>query len=424
MHQGNGVRDRALLVVIRDKTDSRGSTDRLDELRRLAASAGVAVAQAVARECRQYDPAFFITAGKLAELKALVQEHDAGVVIFDNELSPAQQRNLEDELGIAVADRTGLILDIFAQRARSREGKLQVELAQLNYLQPRLRGRGQALSRLGGGIGTRGPGETKLEVDRRKVRQRIQRLQHSLEQVTHTRKIQRASRSRYGWYGAALVGYTNTGKSTLLNRLAGASVPAANRLFSTLDPTTRSVRLGGGSELLLSDTVGFIDKLPRQLIAAFKATLEELREAALLIHVIDASDPMVEERIAAVQSILDQIGVGEKETLYVFNKIDALGDRGMLKYWGRKFEPAVAVSARTGEDMEHLFGYLHQWIEHKTPRVRLRVPCSEHRTLARIIKSGKIFSRVPAGDAVLIEVRIDYRLAHALRRFAVFSTEY
>jgi GTP-binding protein HflX len=393
-------------------------------LQRLAASAGVAVAQAVVRECRNYDPAFFVTAGKLAELKTLVREHDAGLVIFNDELSPAQQRNLEDALEAAVADRTGLILDIFAQRARSREGKLQVELAQLNYLLPRLRGKGQALSRLGGGIGTRGPGETKLEADRRKVRQRIQRLQQSLEQVTHTRIIQRASRSRYGCYGAALVGYTNAGKSTLLNRLAGAEVHAADRLFSTLDPTTRSVRLGGGSELLLSDTVGFIDKLPRQLIAAFKATLEELREAALLIHAVDAADPMPEERIASVQRILEEIGAGDKETLYVFNKIDGLEDRAMLKYWGRKFEPAVAVSARTGEGLEALAEYLRRWIERKTPRVRLRVPRSEHRTLERIMKSGRIFSQMPAGDAVVIEARIDYRLAHALRRFAVFSTEY
>jgi len=411
--------DRALLVVIRDRGCPTSSAHQLEELRQLVVSAGLAAVHGIEQDCRQYDPAFFITTGKVAQIKELVHLHNATLVIFNRDLTPAQQRNLEDELETAVADRTGLILDIFAQRARSREGKLQVELAQLQYLLPRLKGAGHQLSRLGGGIGTRGPGETKLELDRRKIRQRIQRLQGLLQQVAKTRHLQRSERLRHSRHATALVGYTNAGKSTLLNVLAGASILAEDRLFSTLDPTTRRVHLSGGIEILMSDTVGFIEHLPRQLMAAFKATLEEVLEAELLVHVVDAADGLAEEHIAAVHTVLDELGARSREMLYVFNKLDALADRTMLRYWERKFRPSVFISARTGEGMEQLRGYLSRWADRIAPRLCLRIPQSEHRVLELVAKQGTVFSRIPDGVAVVVQARIDRRFIHALRRFQV-----
>lgn len=420
MLYNHGDQERATLIAIREKGVRDGTQPNpLDELQRLAESAGARVAGGVVQDCRMFDPALFITKGKVSELKALVDENNSTVVIFNNELSPAQQRNLEDVLGRKVLDRTGLILDIFAQRARSREGKLQVELAQLDYIMPRLRGKGHELSRLGGGIGTRGPGETKLEMDRRKIKQRMGHLKDELRKVAHTRLIQRRSRSRHFEYSGVLVGYTNAGKSTLLNRLAGAHVPVENRLFSTLDPTTRKIRFPGGNEMLLSDTVGFINKLPHQLVAAFKATLEEVREAALLLYVIDCTSPFVEDHVRSVNSVLEELGVGEKDTVYLLNKTDALEDTSMITFWSRKFEHVFAVSARTGEGMDSLCSYLNRWIAQKTPKICFRIPFSEHRAIERIMKSGTIFYRESRDDAMLIEARIDYKLAHNLRRFTV-----
>jgi len=413
------TKTRALLVVVRDRTGRAGGADRIEELRQLALSAGLDPAYGIQQDCRRYDPAFCITAGRVAELKALVGEHNAAVVIFSRELTPAQQRNLEDELGTAVADRTGLILDIFAQRARSREGKVQVELAQLNYLLPRLKGAGHRLSRLGGGIGTRGPGETKLETDRRSIRRRIQRLQDSLQHIAQTRQVQRAARARHGRHVAALVGYTNAGKSSLLNLLAGAAIPAEDRLFSTLDPTTRRVVLGNGAELLLSDTVGFIEHLPRQLMAAFKATLEELLDAALLLHIVDAADGMAEQHIAAVHAVLDELGAGARDMVYVFNKIDLLEDRAMIRYWERRYPPAVAVSVRTGEGMERLRVCLQQWADREMPRVCLRIPRTEWRALDAVARQATILSRTDGDEAVLITARLHAPIAHTLRRFRV-----
>ena len=284
---------------------------------------------------------------------------------------------------------------------------------------PRLRGKGLEMSRLGGGIGTRGPGETKLEMDRRKIKDKMLHIKQELRKVANTRMIQRCSRSHYLAYGAVLVGYTNAGKSTLLNRLAGSDVLVEDRLFSTLDPTTRRIRLSRGNEMLLSDTVGFINRLPHQLIAAFKSTLEEVREAALLLHVIDSTSPCIEEHVASVNSVLAEIGVGEQETVYVLNKTDALEDRGLVKFWSRKFEPVVSVSARTGEGMDALHKYLDRWMSQRMPKVCFKLPLSEHQAIERIIKSGRIFYKQAQGNEMLIEARIDYRLANSLKRFTV-----
>jgi len=393
LHHGDGVRDRALLVVIRDRAGSRSSTDRLDELQRLAASAGVAVAQAVARECRQYDPAFFITAGKLAEIKTFVRECDTGVVIFDSELSPAQQRNLEDELGTAVADRTGLILDIFAQRARSREGKLQVELAQLNYLLPRLTGKGKALSRLGGGIGTRGPGETKLETDRRRIEARIARIRREVRSVAGRRAGQRRSRKESLIRTAALVGYTSVGKTTLFNRLAGESAFTSPQLFATLDPLVRRTALPDGLPYFISDTVGFIKRLPPALLSSFKATLEEVLEAGLILHVIDLSAPNAEAQAASVEKTLAEIGARGIPTIRIYNKIDRLPDRRALLARNEIETESVYLSAVTGEGLPALKSRIRALLFEGLRVFYIRVPHDREDIWASLEKRSLILKR-------------------------------
>jgi len=412
--------ERAILFARNDqKSGAALKAQPFDELSRLAASAGAQTVGTVMQDSKRVDPAFFITSGKLEALKSLIEEKQPHLVICNDELSPAQQRNLEDALGVKVIDRTGLILDIFAQRARSREGKLQVELAQLDYIMPRLKGRGSSLSRPGGGIGTRGPGETKIEMDRRKVREKMTRLKKELLRVAKTRMIQRHSRAQRPACGAALVGYTNAGKSTLLNRLTGAGVHAENRLFSTLDPTARRVRLGRGAEMVLTDTVGFIDRLPHQLVAAFKATLEEVREASLLLHVMDGTSPFLEEQVRSVDGVLEEIGAGHQDVVYVLNKTDALEDRRTAAFWRRKLDPLIAVSARTGEGMQDLCAYLDRWQARRMPTVCFRLPLSETRAIDRVLKSGTVFFRQIQGSDMLVEARVDFFLARNLQRFAV-----
>jgi GTP-binding protein HflX len=410
--------ERAILVGLKRAQRSGSlSAQPLDELQSLAESAGAQVEARVTQDWKLVDPAFFIGRGKVSQLHEMLLKTGANMVIFDDDLSPAQQRNLEDALGVTVIDRTGLILDIFAQRARSREGKLQVELAQLTYLMPRLRGKGILLSRLGGGIGTRGPGETRLEMDRRKIRDRTARVKKDLEQVKKVRTTQRLSRKQHCQHLAALIGYTNAGKSTLLNLLTQADVPAENRLFSTLDPTIR--KLGGGSNILLSDTVGFIRKLPHQLIAAFKATLEEINEASLLLHVIDISSTFIEEQVASVNSVLQEIGIDEKDTLYVLNKIDRIAEQGIIRLWKRRLEPAVGISARTGEGISELYAWLEQWLARKLLKVRFRLPLSEGRAIDQIFKNGRVTHREYCGQEVVLEAHLDQKIAHNLERFVV-----
>jgi len=331
----------------------------LEELAALTRSAGAEVAESQIQSRARADAATLVGSGKVEELKSKIQFHDATVVIFDRELTPTQQRNLERELDVKVLDRTQLILDIFARRARTREGKLQVELAQLDYLLPRLTGHGAAMSRLGGGIGTRGPGETKLETDRRRIHQRVQAIGKSLERVRGGRATQRQQRQAVPLATIALVGYTNAGKSTLFNRLTGAGVLADSKMFVTLDPTVRHVTLPSRRRILLSDTVGFIRNLPTTLVKAFRATLEEVVEAELLLHIVDASSPSAAEHTAHVIETLHEIGAAHTPQLLVLNKtdlIEAVGNKADAAALARRLlsdpehQPAgaVAVSARRG----------------------------------------------------------------------------
>jgi GTP-binding protein HflX len=285
------------------------------------------------------------------------------MVVVDSELSPSQQAKLEDAFGLKVVDRTQLILDIFAQRAQTKEGKLQVELAQLNYMLPRLRGTGTAMSRLGGGIGTRGPGETKLETDRRRIYTRIAHLEGEVENIKKHRGMQRKSRQRRGVVQVALMGYTNAGKSTLLNALTRADVLAENKLFATLDPITRKLRLPGGDTVLLTDTVGFIQRLPTQLVAAFRATLEEVTEADILLHVIDASHPNVEEHLRAVTEVLEELEASDKPTITALNKIDLVTDPGGLEKLEQEVAHPVEISALTGDGLMDLLAEIEAHIK-------------------------------------------------------------
>jgi GTP-binding protein HflX len=342
--------ETALLVGVRSARQARWEAeDSLAELEQLARSAGARVADAVLQERDRLDPRYLIGKGKALEIRQRCAAVD--LVILDEELSGSQQRNLESLLGRRVVDRTGLILDIFAQRARSREGKLQVELAQLDYLLPRLAGAWTHLERLGGGIGTRGPGETQLESDRRRIKTRMAKLRRDLEQVRRHRALLRRPRRKVPFPILALVGYTNAGKSSLLNSLTHANVAVQDQLFATLDPTLRRLALPGHRVALLSDTVGFIRKIPHQLVAAFQATLEEIREADLLLHVVDISHPHAEAQQAAVEAVLGELGLAGLPAILVYNKIDRLG-RSPFSW--RPGGGRVAISAKTGAGLDDL----------------------------------------------------------------------
>ena len=346
---------------------------------------------------------YYIGKGKAESIKESLQQRQVTSVIFDDELSPAQGRNLENLLARKVLDRTQLILDIFAQRARSREGRLQIELAQLQYLLPRLTRMWHHLSRQTGGIGTRGPGETQLEVDRRRVQERIARLQRELEAVRKTRTVQRQGRKRHQWPVAAVVGYTNAGKSTLLNLLTGADVVAANKLFATLDPTTRSFVLPNKQRVLLTDTVGFLRKLPHTLIESFKATLEEVTEADLLIHVVALSHPRVDEQMHAVDKVINELGAFGKQTVTVFNKIDKLYDRDLAETYRQRFPSSVAISAHTGEGVSKLVQALETALSEWRLRSRFRIPANESALIAEIHRVGHVLElRYEGNEAVII----------------------
>src|SRR3954449_4948423 len=336
--------ERALLIGLEKQGVSKWDLrDSMEELRELASSAGAEVVDTVTQKLPRPTAPYYIGKGKAELIKDSFQHRQVTSVIFDDELSPAQGRNLENLLSRKVLDRTQLIPDIFAQRARSREGRLQIELAQLQYLLPRLTRMWHHLSRQIGGIGTRGPGETQLEVDRRRVQERISRLERELQEVRKTRAVQRRGRKRHQWPVAAVVGYTNAGKSTLLNLLTGADVVTEDRLFATLDPTTRSFVLPNKQRVLLTDTVGFLRKLPHTLIESFKATLEEVREADLLLHVADLSHPRVDEQMEAVDRVIKELDAYGKQTLVIFNKIDQVADRDLVDGYLHRFHGSVAI---------------------------------------------------------------------------------
>jgi GTP-binding protein HflX len=407
--------ERALLVGLalgrRDRARTESS---LEELALLARSAGARVVGTVLQERARRDPATLVGRGKAEEVKQACEERDADVVILDEDLAPAQQRNLEQAVERKTLDRTQLILDIFARRARTREGRLQVELAQLDYLLPRLAGKGVLLSRLGGGIGTRGPGETKLETDRRRIRQRIQSIKREIEHLRRERLTRREARGRHEAPVVALVGYTNAGKSTLFNALTRAGAVVSDQLFMTLDPLVRKVRLGPGRDVLLVDTVGFIQKLPHQLVAAFRATLEEVRQADLLLHVVDASAPGVEEREAAVESVLKEIGAGERPRLLVLNKADrALAER--LRALVEARPGAAVVSSLTGAGLDGLLSTVASRLDLEPRLVRLSFPAGDRRGVAGVYAAGRVLAHEVRNGRVLLEAEIAGRTLERYR---------
>jgi GTPase len=381
----------------------------MEELAQLARSAGASVVGTVIQEKARLDPATLIGRGKVEEIARTAEEKSVDVLFFDHELSPVQQRNLEEATDRKVLDRTQLILDIFARRARTREGRLQVELAQLDYMLPRLAGKGIMLSRLGGGIGTRGPGETKLETDKRRIRQRMQAIKRDIERVKRTRETRQSARIRAEAPVVALVGYTNAGKSTLFSAMTHASTAASDQLFLTLDPLVRRARLGPGQDVLVIDTVGFIQKLPHQLVAAFRATLEEVIEADLLMHVMDASAEDMAEREAAVHEVLKEIGASARPRIEVLNKVDQLGPERRSALQAARPE-AVLLSARSGEGLDGLKEALSRRLD-LTPRtVRLRFGASEARAIAGLYTVGRVLTHEVEGEDVRIEAEIPVRL--------------
>ena len=412
--------ERALLIGLeKDGVSKWDLRDSLDELRELANSAGAHVVDTVTQKLQTPTAPYYIGKGKAQSIKDSFQDQQVTSVIFNNELSPAQGRNLEHLFSRKVLDRTQLILDIFAQRARSREGRLQIELAQLQYLLPRLTRMWTHLSRQTGGIGTRGPGETQLEVDRRRVQERIARLERELEGVRKVRSVQREGRRRHQWPVAAVVGYTNAGKSTLLNLLTGADLVAENRLFATLDPTTRSFTLPNKQRMLLTDTVGFLRNLPHTLIESFKATLEEVNEADLLIHVVDLSHPRVDEHIAAVDEVIKELGAFGKQTLLVFNKVDAVRDADHGAAYRARFPGSVAISARTGEGVGALVQALQDEVSSWRLNQSFRVPLAEAGLIAEIHRTGRVLEVRYEGEVAIIVAHVPPQLEQKLSAFAI-----
>ena len=409
--------ERALLVGLALGARGRSRSDAsVEELGLLAESAGASVVGRLVQERHRPDPATLIGRGKVEDVRRLAEEQDANLILFDEELSPAQQRNLEAALDRKTLDRTQLILDIFAKRARTREGRLQVELAQLAYLLPRLAGRGVLLSRLGGGIGTRGPGETKLETDRRRIRQRIQAIRRDIEKVKRERKIRREARNRVEAPLVALVGYTNAGKSTLFSALSRtADAQTSDLLFMTLDPLVRRARLGPASSVLLVDTVGFIQKLPHSLVDAFRATLEEVVSADLLLHVVDAAAEDLDEREEAVDAVLGEIGASGRPRIVVLNKRD-LTPPARARLLQSSRPGSVLVSARTGEGLDALTREIAARLDLVPRRVLLGFAAADARGIGEVYSAGQVLAHERHGDEVRLTVDLPVRALERYRK--------
>ena len=397
--------ERAVLVGLSCpgfNADQAADERTMDELRALAETAGAeAVAMTLQRRPAP-DARTFIGEGKAEEVKALAEANDASLILFDNELSPSQMSNLEELTGRTVLDRSALILDIFAQRARTGEGKLQVELAQYQYILPRLAGMGKAMSRLGGGIGTRGPGETQLETDKRHIRSRVAKLRQELLEVRQVRGVQRRQRMKNNVPVVALVGYTNAGKSTILNALTGADIPANNRLFDTLDTTTRQLTVSDTCQVLLSDTVGFIAKLPHHLVEAFKATLEELEYADVLLHVIDASDPERQEHMAVVERLIEQLAKPGVPVIRCYNKCDLLPDDDLPRETG-----SVCISAKTGAGVDELLKKIEQELGKGLHQAVFLLPYSMAGFLDTLHQNAKVLRVDYQGEGIEVEAIVD-----------------
>jgi GTP-binding protein HflX len=406
--------EKAVLVGIGPGISERD----LDELAALADSAGAETVGRIVQSRTEPDPQYWIGKGKVEELHGLLKATGAGLVILDEELTPGHLRSLEARLKVKVIDRTALILDIFALHAQSREGKAQVELAQLNYLLPRLRGWGEALSRSGGGIGTRfGGGETKLEVDRQHIRRRISKLRRDLRQLAKTRDVKRARRLDSEVPQVAIAGYTNAGKSTLMRRLTGADVIVADQLFATLDPTTRRLALPGGRRATIADTVGFVQKLPHDLIEAFRSTLEEVTLSDLIVHVADASSPDVAEQIEAVRRVLDEIGAGQLPEILALNKVDVLPGSERVRL-ARRFPGSVPVSALMGEGVEGLLTTIEEVLPRPPVDIEVLIPWARGDLVAMLYRDAEVLEAVAEPEGTRVTARVGLRVLSQVRAYA------
>lgn len=405
--------ERALLLGV--DTGEYDCEISLAELEELSRTAGAEVVGTVSQKLPNPNPATYIGSGRMEEICAFCRANEIDLIVADGELSPAQQRNMETQTDTRVIDRTTLILDIFAQRARSREGKIQVELAQLRYMLPRLTGKGKAMSRLGGGIGTRGPGESKLESDKRHIRRRIYALEEELRQIEKRRNAMRTRRKKDGVIAVAIVGYTNAGKSTLMNYLTEAGVLAEDKLFATLDPTARKLTLPNGQDIMLIDTVGLVRRLPHHLVEAFKSTLEEAKSADLILNVCDASDPVCAEHLEVTERLLSELGCSKTPTVTVMNKCDRVPELYTLPTLGK----TVHISARTGEGIPKLLSEIEKTVCAHTARVTLLIPFSEGQKLAEIRRSGVVLSETFLPEGTRAEAVVDTALLEDLKAYLV-----
>jgi GTPase len=422
----NKNKEKAILIFIKIKHKKENIlhgliskidiNEEIEELKSLTFSAGAYTEGLIVHNQIEPNPKYFISTGKLEEVKKQVENSDIDLVIFNSDLTPAQQSNLQDKLNIKVIDRTALILDIFAQRAQSREGKLQVELAQLNYILPRLRGKGVQLSRLGGGIGTRGPGEQKLEADRRKIRKKINQLEEKINQIAIQRDIQRKKREVSNVFLVSLVGYTNSGKSTILNTITDSNVLVKDMLFSTLDSTTRRLKVPEMEEILLTDTVGFIEKLPHQLIASFKSTLEEVRKADLLLLVVDTSNQNFENHINSVKNVLKEIEVLQKPIILVFNKIDKI-DRKILQKVKIKQRDAIFISALNKIGLEELYLKIKKVLDKNLLKITVKIPYSESKLISFIHNNCEVKDTKYLEDSIVFLLNSNLKLCNQLSQY-------